>query len=406
MFIDKYREELRENFIYYTIEGKVQDSFLCKFYRAEFEEDYRLRLRLWKIELKNKNIVHDIQSYYNDMLEYVRESVAVRNHKNSSKLFELLELDCSKGIEKAVNSKLRARDSIAYPSLCDAIELAIAIENNHRVSVKKDNPYILIREAYIDYELGEKKISEVLDIILEKFTSLKVDKKSGKTLRKMLPKIKVSPETAKKLEKTSAIRVSKVELEAIVKELQDAYLVVKANEFLYNVGCSPKKDAKKGRKKDPSLKMVSAFLDSRGISLDGNSFSTNSGNGHNVESKEFQLKCDSLYRKLEQEKKEDVCLPLHIDPSGVGIYILGRNKISFSEIVDKNPAKQDSCCYFVCLKQNYKQICEWTIVDIGCEIKDIMEPYNMSKSMNTRRLQQNNGMFPGIDDIEYQKYFA
>ncbi len=404
MFVDEYRKKLCDNFIKYK--GREKDSFLCRFYREEHEEDYRLKLRIWKLELQETGEIYDLHPYYINMLEYVRESVNVRTDKDNVKLFELLGLDCSKGIEKAVNGKLKTADIVDRACIYKAIELAIAIENNHTVTVKKDNPYVLLKETYMDCKFGEKTVNDVLAVIREKFTSAATDEKSGKVTFKVLPKYKVSDETGIKLGDASNGKLSDKDLEAMVEELLDSYLVVKAKDALYNMGCSPNKDPKKGRKADLSLKMVSAFFDECNIRFDSNSFTPKESYSIDVKSKEFRSKCVDMNLKLQAEKNQDVVLPLHMDLSGVGIYIIGRSKIPYAEI-DKEDMKaiNDSVCCFACIRQLPGLICQSKIEGLSNNIDKIIHCYENSIATNMHQYKRNNGYFKELASSGFKDYF-
>ena len=401
MFIDEYRKKLCDDFIKYK--GREKESFLCRFHREEWEEDYRLKLRLWKKALQETGEIYDLQPYYNNMLEYVRESINVRADKNNVRLFELLDLDCSKGIEKAVNTKIKAVEALDKDSICKAIELAIDIENNHAVTVKKDNPYILLKETYWDYSFGNKTLNDVLAIIEEKFTNSVADKK---TKLKILPKYKVSNETGMIIEKVPNGVISDNELDIMVRELLDACLVVKAKDVLYNMGCSPNKAPKKGRKLDPSLKMISAFFDACNIRFDSNSFMPKEDQSVNVESKEFRSKCVGIYLKLKAARNQDVVLPLHMDMSGVGIYIVGRSKIPDAQSDKENmEAKNDSLCCFACIRQLPGLLCQSEIVGLSNNIDTIIDCYKKYRVTNMYQYKKNNGYLSEAESSGFEDFF-
>jgi hypothetical protein len=221
-----------------------------------------------------------------------------------------------------------------------------------------------------------------------------------------LPKYKVSDEVLIKLKNAFNGKLADKDLDVVVGELLDAYLIVKAKDLLYNMGCSPNKEPKKGRKLDPSLKMVSAFFDACNIRFDSNSFMPKESYSINVESKEFRGKCSSIYLKLNAEKKQDVVLPLHMDLSGVGIYIIGKSQIPYSEIDKENmKISDDSSCCFACIRQLPGLLCQSEVVGLSNNIDIIIDCYKKYIITNMHQYKRNNGYFKESESSEFKDYF-
>lgn len=386
MFIEEYHKALKRDFDLCSDKGRAQDSFLCSFYRGEYEENYRLKLRLWKWELQSITTETAIASYGEELKKYAEEL----DSKQEKKKDELLNL-------------LEAMDK---DSLHKAMGIAIDIENSRHKTVTMDNPYILLRQTYLDYKLGDKNIEEVLKIAKTKTTNIYTDK-SGEVMYKISGKYKLSDKTADILTQTTQRKLSARELDVMVEELLDAYLIVKAREELYNMGCNPDKKGKSGRKRDASLQMLSQFVDSKGIHFDGFNQTMNKDNRVDVKSKEFISKSKAIYRKLLENQKEDVVLPLYVDGMlGVGLYIVGRRKISTHKIesMDKNRP-----CYFCCIRQSFNQsdgnVFGTEVAKVSSDIEKVIDYFAYMVEFNKRQYKAANGILDQMTEGDYGQFF-
>ena len=157
----------------------------------------------------------------------------------------------------------------------------------------------------------------------------------------------------------------------------------------------------------------------KGIALSG-------GQKADYRSSEFKKQCLSVYDVLQEEGRDDVCLPLYIDVNtGAGIYIVGRELFDEDLLRDSKRRWQKKgkegweklICHFCCLY--WGEIRQDELVDVdagfpvtilvdqahGNDIEAVIEEYQVGLEQNFGTFREINNEFPEGLDKRYRMFF-
>ena len=155
----------------------------------------------------------------------------------------------------------------------------------------------------------------------------------------------------------------------------------------------------------------------KGIALSG-------GQKADYDSDEFKEQCLSVYDVLQEEGRDDVCLPLYIDVNtGAGIYIVGKKRFHNDFLIDSGRKWQEEgkegwekfICHFCCLY--WGDIRKWEdlyagfpvtiLVDQahGNDIEAVIEEYQVGLEQNFGTFREINNEFPEGLDKRYRMFF-
>lgn len=413
MFKDKMYRELRDGLELYerarqdetrNPREKIQkESILCEFLRNEKDGDIRLVIRRHRLALKEAEETGSASEYKRE-LEWYRE--AVREHLES-------------------NPKIMAEfkyQSIACCDLAQIDELATTVLAIRKESGRKD-PYIALQETYLDYRLGELEEQAVLEKARDVFGANRKYRVRNRY-----------KEILKSGGSVSEAGLQEVDIELIAEELSEAILVAQAKAFLYDAGYpydtgnDDETVAVKntGRRKDQVMDLVDLYFEKRGSAAMDKGIALSGGQNVDYRSSEFKKQCLSVYDVLQEEGRDDVCLPLYIDVNtGAGIYIIGRERFDEEFLRDSKRRWQKKgkdgweklICHFCCLY--WGEIRQDELVDVdagfpvtilvdqahGNDIEAVIDEYQVGLEQNFGTFREINNEFPKGLNKRYRMFF-
>ena len=412
MFKDEMYQELRSGLELYVRarldetrdpREKIQkESILCEFLRNEKDGDIRLVIRRHRLALKEAEET-GIASKYKRELEGYREAVLEHLERNPKLMAEF------KG------------QSIDCRELAQIDELATMLAT--RKESRRKDPYIALQETYLDYRLGKLEEQAVLEKAREVFGANRKYR-----VRKWCKEILKSGCSV------SEAGLQGVGVELIAEELSEAILVAQAKAFLYDAGYpyDTRKDDETvtvkntGRRKDQVMDLVDLYFEKRGSTTMDKGIALSGGQKADYRSSEFKEQCLSVYDVLQEEGRDDVCLPLYIDVNtGAGIYIVGKKRFKkdFLRVSEREWYKkhkegwENLFCHFCCLY--WAEIRQYELVDVdagfpvtilidqayGNDIEAVIEEYQVGLEQNFGTFREINNEFPKGLDKRYRMFF-
>ena len=382
MFKEDFYCELRKDFE--RSERNGEEPFLCSFLRKEKERDIRILIRTDRLKINDSqdtdSLVGNLRNFLEDMLYFMAKDLTrISKCKAKEKLFRLVDIEKDvreiggrSGLKKAIERKIEKTDTLfekmdenelerQKENLIKAGKLIIGLWDD----AKREDPYIALREEYLDYRLGERTKEEVLEktrsidsSYRKKYAAEEFEEKVGKIIR---GKAEIS-----NLE----------ELEETVTQLSSAVLKAEAKAFLYDAGfpLQPRttkkgtelsgeeeidrsigeetdadRETKTARRQDRTMDLVSDYCDRHGISAKGKGMIHTESGSADIDSKEFRDTAEKLYHALRKDNRTTAYVPLCIDEkNGAGIYIIGSEFIPNTSYRGKkwaHEAKGWSCLY-------------------------------------------------------------
>ncbi|MBE5866607.1 MAG: hypothetical protein E7292_10440 [Lachnospiraceae bacterium] len=343
MFKDKMYRELREGLELYerarqdetgNPREKIQkEAILCEFLRKEKDGDIRLVIRKHRVALAESKETGSVNEYKREVEGYGR-AVAEYLEQNPK-----------------IADAIECRGAVFYE--LDGIEEVAAKILDIRKDLGRKDPYISLQEIYLDYRLGVADEQMVLEKAREVYGANR-KYRLRKGYKEVLKGSIVSKEG-----------VQGKDVDLIVEELSAAILVAQAKAFLYDAGY-PYDTGKNeqavtvqntGRRRHQVMDLVDLYFEKRGTSVMEEGVSGLAGQGLDYCSPEFKKQCLAVYDILQEEGREDVCLPLYIDVNtGAGIYIIGRAFFAEDFLADERKKWrkvgkewEELTCYFCCL---------------------------------------------------------
>ena len=412
MFKDEMYQELRDGLERYERARldetrkpgeKIQkESILCEFLRNEKDGDIRLVIRRHRLALKEAEETGSASKYKRE-LEGYREAVLEHLERNPKLMAEF------KG------------QSIDCRELAQMDELATMLAA--RKESRRKDPYIALQETYLDYRLGKLEEQAVLEKVREVFGANRKYR-----VRKWCKEILKSGCSV------SEAGLQGVGVELIAEELSEAILVAQAKAFLYDAGYpyDTRKDDETvtvkntGRRKDQVMDLVDLYFEKRGSTTMDKGIALSGGQKADYRSSEFKEQCLSVYDVLQEEGRDDVCLPLYIDVNtGAGIYIVGRELFDEGLLRDSKRRWQKKgkegweklICHFCCLY--WGEIRQDELVDVdagfpvtilvdqahGNDIEAVIEEYQVGLEQNFGTFREINNEFPEGLDKRYRMFF-
>ena len=330
MFKDKMYQELRDDLEIcerHRLDEKrdireeiATESILCSFLRKEKETDIRLVLKRHRLAIKEakkqenkKEYEREIDKYCKDVFEYLEQ-----NSKQFKQEFDWYCKDILGEIE-------------THQRFDEIDKLAEKILEVRKDTSRKDS-YVALQEAYLDYQLGKIDNQDMLKKAREVFTSNR--------------KYQVTRECKEVLKDSHGMLDVRngLDIAMIVKELLMAVLVAQAKAFLYDAGYpsfDKRKDKtietdvdnndttmasvkNKGRRQDQVIDLVELYLRKKGRNVFREETDLQSQTS-DYRSEEFKKRCLFIYDTIQEEGRDDVCIPMYINQNtGAGIYIIGK----------------------------------------------------------------------------------
>ena len=410
MFKDEMYQELRSGLELYVRARldetrdpweKIQkESILCEFLRNEKDGDICLVIRRHRLALKEAEKT-GIESKYERELEGYRKSVLEHLKRNPKLMAEF------KG------------QSIDCRELAQIDELATMLAA--RKESRRKDPYIALQETYLDYRLGKLEEQAVLEKAREVFGANRKYR-----VRKWCKEILKSGCSV------SEAGLQGVGVELIAEELSEAILVAQAKAFLYDAGYpyDTRKDDETvtvkntGRRKDQVMDLVDLYFEKRGSTTMDKGIALSGGQKADYRSSEFKEQCLSVYDVLQEEGRDDVCLPLYIDVNtGAGIYIVGKKRFHNDFLIDSGrkwleegkEGWEKFICHFCCLY--WGDIRKWEdlyagfpvtiMVDgaYGNDIKAVIDEYKAGLKSHFDTFKAINNYCPEGLDERYWMFF-
>ena len=377
MFKEDIYRGLRDDFELSLRSG--EESFLCKFMREEKERDIRILIREGMLDISGSKdsdiLIQCLQKYLNGILDFMEQSSAyIRKCEEKKELFRLIGIGYLMDIKEDIPAKKtieQKRDEMTAlfegkneneierqkEDLIKAGRMLIRLWDG----AQRKDPYIALREEYLDHQLNERTEDEVL----AKARSIYRKKYSVRGEVKDILEAKAEMDSPEKLKE-------------IVEQLSCAILITEAKAFLYDAGypvlrketkkefdpdenerTSTDKEKKIARKHDVALDLISSYCDARGISVKGKEAAYTKSCFADMESEEFQDAAENLYYALKEEARTTAYVPLCInEKNGVGLYIIGSENIPEDfyrrkEKAEKNEKKAKwrriCACHYCCL---------------------------------------------------------
>ena len=413
MFKDKMYRELREGLELYERarqdetrdpREKIQkEAILCEFLRNEKERDIRLAIKRYRVALKEiekkgsaREYKRELEGYKRAVLNYLEQNLKI------AKEFQFEEE--------------------TFHELAEIDDVATRILELRKETGRKD-PYIALQESYLDYQLGVLEEQTVYENAKEIFGANR--------------KYRVRKEYKEMLKGSGTVSkgcLQGLNIGLLVDELSVAILVAQAKALLYDAGYpydTGKNDEERiiknaGRRRDQVMDLVDLYFERRGCTaMDGDTALLN-GSGSDYRSTEFKKHCLAVYDSLQEDGREDICLPLYIDRNtGAGIYIIGRKCFDEAFLRDSKRSWQKAgkegweelTYHFCCLY--WGEIRQDELVDVyagfpvtilvdqvyGNDIDAVIEEYQFGLEQNYCAFKEINNEFPMGLDKRYRMYF-
>ncbi len=392
---------------------QAKEAILCRFLRQEKEADMGLVIRRHRLALANTEQKEDPEEYYQRadlyrtrVVEYLKRNPKILKTPDEKYSFEVLAGKTGTAIEEIVLLTEKLAQSILL--FCEG--------------KGRKNAYVAVREVYLDYQIGQCSLQQVLDRLREVYNRQYVVCEEYKKVLK-----------SKRSVSEGGLRGIRVDM--LVEELLTAILVMQAKAVLYDAGfpyehkertkdgivqeSAEQIDYKdNGRRRDSALDLVSLYVEAKGNSFYKEGMSAGNRQTAGSFDDDFKLHCMKTFQILQNEKRDKVCLPLYVEnKTGSGIYIVGKKLLDAIELKKAERKKSDwkqLYCHFCYLYNlEIKEEGEYSGFSVlisteyicGDDIDSVIREFQDARMEKYGAFQEQNGAFPEGLDEKYKLFF-